>query len=48
MTSTESNRQIPGFDLLKFLMAFGIVAIHSELAQETSMVNETVGGNCAF
>lgn len=37
------HKYIPGFDVLKFFMALGIVGIHSHLAQSVSIKNELWG-----
>ena len=40
------KQQIPGFDLLKFMLALLIVAIHTDFAAAVSVNNCLMGGNC--
>ena len=38
------SKQIPGFDILKFIMAIGIVGVHCHLCQAVCLVNNFLGG----
>lgn len=39
------KQQIPGYDLLKFIMALFVVGIHANLANAINVYNPYIGGS---